>query len=107
MTEKNDVVVATMSGTFVIELLLNTLTFNRAALVLGGPHLLSVVLDELWIRLHQDAPKQAWIQLTKLSPTWWDLRRTRAVRFAVRMGRRRGKCPGPVKRSAIRPTLAP
>jgi len=36
MTAKKDVVVAIMSGTFVIELLLNALMFNRAALMLGG-----------------------------------------------------------------------
>ncbi len=60
MTAKKDVVVAIMSGTFMIELLLNALTFNRAALILGGTHLLSIVLDRLWIRWHtrdQDAPK--------------------------------------------------
>ncbi len=52
MTAKKDVVVAIMS-------VLNALTFNRAALVLGGRHLLSIVLDELWFGLHtrdQDAP---------------------------------------------------
>ena len=35
---KKDAVVAIMSGTFVIELLLDALTFNRAALILGGTH---------------------------------------------------------------------
>ena len=43
MTAKKDVVVAIMSGTFVIELLLSAFTFNRAALMLGGAHLLIVV----------------------------------------------------------------
>ncbi len=60
MTAKKDVVVAITSGTFVIGLLLNALTFNRAALVLGGTNVLSVVPDGLWIRLHirdQDEPK--------------------------------------------------
>ena len=38
MTAKKDVVVAIMSGTFVIESLLNALTFNRAALMLDGTH---------------------------------------------------------------------
>ena len=60
MTAKKDVVVAIMRGTFVIELVLNALMFNRAALMLGGTHLLSVVLDGLWIRLstrNQDAPE--------------------------------------------------
>ena len=55
---KKDVVAITR-GTLVIELFLNALTFNRAALVLGGRHLLSIVLDELWFGLHtrdQDAP---------------------------------------------------
>ncbi len=52
MTAKKDVVVAIMRSTFVIGLLLNALTFNRAALILGGAHVLSVVFDRLWIRLH-------------------------------------------------------
>ena len=51
MTAENDVAVAIMSGNLVIELLLKSLTFNRAALMLGGTHLLSRVLGGLWIRL--------------------------------------------------------
>ena len=47
MTAKKDAVVAITSGTLVIELLVNALTFNRAVLMLGGTHGLSVVLDGL------------------------------------------------------------
>ena len=36
MTAKKDVVVAIMSGTFVIELLLNALPLSRVAVKLGG-----------------------------------------------------------------------
>jgi len=43
MTAKKDTAVAIMSGNFVVDLLLNALMSNRAALMLGVTHLLSSV----------------------------------------------------------------